>query len=190
MKSTAEKEFKVVIDENVYKIIDQMFSWDEEISQNNYYYGDAKTFTNAYDSTIRIREKNGEFHLQIKIPIKKENSLHIKKEFDREVYNVGKIIHRDELSKLTELSFDKDVYLLGKLSTRRKICLQYANVQICLDKNKYLGCEDYELEIEYTQEMPNDLMRVFNKLGVSFNNVSKGKFGRFKDRRRYQNYTS
>ena len=56
------------------------------------------------------------------------------------------------------------------------------NVEICLDKSEYLDRCDYEIEIEYTGEMPKELMDELASMGVEFKEKSVGKYTRFINR--------
>jgi uncharacterized protein YjbK len=43
-----------------------------------------------------------------------------------------------------------------------------SSVEICLDKSEYLDKCDYEIEVEYTGDFPDELTDELKKLGIEF----------------------
>lgn len=174
-----EKEIKVLLSEDEFKQILGTFEWEKPYKQVNYYYG-SDDFSNE-DITIRIREHNG-YKLQVKIPMNVEKSLHIKEEFEEPIDKVYSIIPKKRLQKLTHHQFDEDKKILGELITVRRVCRDNSNVEIALDENYYLDKKDYELEIEYKNEYPDELICRFEGFNLNFAQTVRGKNGRFIDR--------
>lgn len=186
-----EKEVKILLKESEYEKLNSIFKWDKEFVQKNFYYGDSN-FLNSEDklATIRVREKNNILMLQVKIPILKNNSLHIKKEYEKEINYIPKCISKTELEELTGVKTFSDVFQIGVLSTSRKICSQYENIEICLDKNEYLCKTDYEIEIEYKSEYPENIINIIKQLNIDTSNDIDGKNTRFIKRMKLLNNCS
>lgn len=176
-----EKEIKILLSKEDYQRVKLLFEWDKEVTQKNYYYVNSENITcYCNEPTIRIRKKEGKYKLQIKIGVGKEKScLHVKEEYEKPMFSVPDTISRTELKELTNADFKNDVLLIGNLVTCRKTCAIYDNTEISLDKNFYLGIEDYEIEIEYVNNYPNEIMEYLSKNGITSNKPSVGKFSRF-----------
>ncbi|MBD7912520.1 CYTH domain-containing protein [Clostridium cibarium] len=171
-----EQENKVLLSRFQYDIIDKKFKWNEVIEQKNYYY--VNDFTINKDITVRVREKKSRLLLQVKIPISKKESLHIKKEYEKEILELPTLITSKELEDLCGCKLG-DVKYLSELQTLRKVCNWSNNVEICLDLNKYLNITDYELEIEYVGLEPRELIEHLTNIDICFKRNIKGKFSRF-----------
>ena len=159
----------------------QLFTWQRDYPQTNHYYRNIESPEKNRGTTIRIREKEGEFFLQVKQYISDEESLHINKEFEKKVDKVMDHIDNAELEELTGKKLGP-VSCIGSLRTQRKESLTYQGISLCLDKSNYLGVEDYELEIEFTGGYPDFLVERLKKNGISFDKKSTGKKARFLER--------
>lgn len=71
---------------------------------------------------------------------------------------------------------------MGKLVTERKVCTEYQNVEICLDRNEYLDYVDYELEIEFTGVYPKEVVEKFHQYGIKTDEDICGKYSRYLQR--------
>lgn len=171
-----EKEIKAIISKDEYERIKHLFHWDKQINQVNYYYGNSIEST-SMEITIRVRKIENNIYLQVKIPIEYNKALHIKKEFEEKIDFVPNYITKEQLYNLTG-QVDYDVKLIGKLSTERYIHSQN-NIEICLDKNNYFNKEDYEIEIEYKDEYPQNCIDILKKNNIDFNIHTDGKCIRF-----------
>ena len=80
-----EKEIKILLTESEYNLLDRYFKWTMNITQTNHYFGSENDIRKKGD-TYRIREKKGKYYLQVKVPQLYEGSLHVKKEYEKEVY--------------------------------------------------------------------------------------------------------
>lgn len=173
-----EIEIKILLTMDEYELLDGIFCWNEDYYQVNHHYG-AESIIASDLNTYRVREKNGKIKIQVKIPELKEGSLHIKKEFEKEIEAVPSVIRKEELSELTGKSFDEDKEYIGKLTTHRKECLDYSDVEICLDKNEYLNKTDYEIEIEFKGDYPEAIISILEKNGIKTDLVVEGKNTRY-----------
>ena len=79
-----EKEIKILLTESEYNLLDRYFKWTMNITQTNHYFGSENDIRKKGD-TYRIREKKGKYYLQVKVPQLYEGSLHVKKEYEKEV---------------------------------------------------------------------------------------------------------
>lgn len=174
-----EKEIKVILNYDEYKKVLNEFCFQLPIIQTNYYYqseGEPK------DITIRIREKNNKYMLQIKIPRQKEKSLHIKEEYEEPIEGVQKKIGKEKIEMVCGNKFTNDAIYIGKLVTERSLCTVYNNIEMALDVNDYLGISDYELEIEYKDKYPTEIVKKLKKLGIKVDECVEGKNTRFNNR--------
>ena len=171
-----EKEIKLLLTKSQYDIIDKSFEWKRTIIQNNHYYGTLLLENSEY--TIRIREIAKKMKLQVKVPIDTNSSLHIKKEYEKEVNDIPKCLSKEQLKSITNIDL-VDVSYLGKLTTERKVCFFSNDVELCLDSNIYLEHCDYELEIEYKEDYPIDIIKKLSDLGIFIPEKSEGKYTRF-----------
>lgn len=81
------------------------------------------------------------------------------------------------IAELKALKIEK-LECKGQLFTIRNIAV-FGDTIVCLDKNMYLGKVDYEVEIEYRDEINNSIIDTFKELGVSFSKCIQGKNTRF-----------
>ncbi len=174
-----ENEFKTMLDEKQYNSIKELYDWDGEINQTNYYY-DTENFDLIKKSvTCRIRKIKGEYYLQMKLPNKGEYS---RTELEREIDGLPETLSGKLLSELSGMKNLPDVKLIGELSTLRLV-KKFAGMEIDLDKSRYFGKTDYELELEFTEneyaakELFNSLKE---KAGIDSNDIiCNGKIRRF-----------
>lgn len=172
-----EKELKQLINMSTYDILINRFKWDKKINQTNYYYMDSKKILLKDKITVRIRKIGTELKLQIKVPINITKGFHIKQEFEKQVYEVPKVINDTFISNCIHNEIS-EVYLLGKLKTERFIVNSGKNL-ICLDKSFFWGKIDYEIEIEIEEKLSEPLKEILGSLNINFNNKTEGKKSRF-----------
>ncbi len=175
-----ENELKFIITEEQYNIAKERIKWDEVIEQVNYYYNDSEN----ENITIRVREKKGKNYLQVKIPISEDKGIHIKKEFSKEILGVPSTIAGSELSELAGEKIN-DASYIGNLKTTR-YNKKIKQAELCLDKNEYLGCVDYEVEIEYmNEESKEECLSQLRQCNLLLENTKvTGKYTRFKQMRK------
>ena len=173
-----ETEYKCIIDEQTYDKIREHFDWDWEVHQINNYYFDAKGELSKRHIMVRIREKNGAFAVQVKAHKNPGEALQICEENEFPIDCVPEVIPAADALKYTGVETG-DLKLAGDLDTLRSSLMWRDNVEICLDKSAYLDRVDYEIEIEYTGDLPVELMRELEGLGVVFKKSAVGKYTRF-----------
>ena len=49
-----------------------------------------------------------------------------------------------------------DVAMKGDLIIERRVYNWDSNTEICLDHSQYLGHDNYEIEVEYVKELPDE----------------------------------
>ncbi|NLL72271.1 MAG: CYTH domain-containing protein [Clostridiales bacterium] len=173
-----EKELKVLLNKEEYNSLLKQFDWDEVRSQTNYYYTDDKDLIKNKGITVRIRECNNIIALQVKVPLHEEGAFHMKKEFETYIKDVPKVIEGSIISNLCSIDLP-NVTLAGSLVTKRHICKLVDGIEICLDKSKYFDIEDYELEIEYEENIDPLIFDILNKNKIKYHNNVEGKSRRF-----------
>jgi uncharacterized protein YjbK len=178
VRELIEKELKAIIDEGTYLRLFENFKWDEQITQINHYYSDELSIIGDKGISLRIRSINDEYMLQVKFPIAAKGALSAKNEYEEITKEVPSVISSESLRYI--LDFDVgDAYLIGELKTERSILDCGNGVLLCLDKNFYLGCVDYEIEIEFSSKIEESLLASLAREGVDFESCAVGKYSRF-----------
>ncbi|MDR1364768.1 MAG: CYTH domain-containing protein [Oscillospiraceae bacterium] len=177
-----EKELKKLISKEKYEELIDFFEISETIDQTNFYYKDNENVLKNNKINVRIREIEGNCMLQVKFPVKDEKGLSISREYEEKIVNTPQSLEGEKLSKILNLKI-KDAYLIGKLRTIRSNCQWDKETLICFDKSLYLDTCDYEIEIEFSGDKPNqDLLDVLSSRKISFEHKTKGKRSRFLSR--------
>lgn len=177
-----EKEYKFLISRDLFSKINADINWQQEYEQVNYYFLDDQELLVNNNITVRVRTLNARYKLQVKVPVLKEGFLSEKNEYEYILKKLPERIPGADISKIC--GFDlSDLSCIGTLATLRKTCHLYKGAKLCLDYNRYLDTEDYEVEIEVTGECDlNNFIKKY-ELDRQFNN-SAGKFSRFMNRYR------
>ena len=180
-----ETELKVALTKEQYEQIQRELTFKEGYEQINFYYAPQGLEDVKGRPTIRIRSKKGRMQLEAKVPAgANEGSVKMHEEYAKDISCIPGTITADEVSALTNGQFAEDVCLLGYLKTYRQINTEYAGTEVALDMNEYLGVTDYELEIEYEDELPKELLNRLDFLDVEFDKSVTGKYRRFITRRK------
>ena len=165
-----------MIDEETYCRIKEKYNWDRVFEQTNHYYFDVSGKLSGQNVTVRVREKDGTKKLQIKKHRKNADALQICEESEFEIDSVPEVIENGE--RFVGEKIGKLVNI-GALTTLRSSCMWNETIEICLDKSDYAGITDYEVEVEYTKEVPNELMEELKECGALFRGKTAGKYSRF-----------
>lgn len=137
-----EYEMKFMLSPEEYKILYGAFN-ALAYTQTNFYYDTQDFSYNRKGITCRIREKGNRYTATIKehrlntLNCSEEKTIEVKNEYD------------------TSLFEGMNLSLQGVMQTHRKDILLSNGIRIAIDKNIYLGTEDYELEIEYDPLVEN-----------------------------------
>lgn len=175
-----ETELKCMLDEETYLKLEKQFSWDWVKGQENHYYTDTQGLLRKNGITFRVRSKDGINKLQIKMHKKNDSPLQVCDEFEYPIDTIPDKFDTDTVKKLTGIS--TEVSRLGSLKTLRHSLFYCDGVEICLDKNEFLDTTDYEIEVEYTRDIPEKLLDALKENGVNFTVPCKGKCSRFMNR--------
>lgn len=175
-----ETELKCMLDERTYKELETGFTWDWVKAQVNSYYSDPAGELKKNGITLRVRTKDGVNVIQVKAHKNTGSPLQIAEETEYPTDTIPDGFTPDEVRSMT--GCDVGAALLGSLTTLRHSLMYSEGVEICLDKNDYLDKTDYELEIEYTKEIPDELLVKLRSAGVEFKTAAVGKCSRFMTR--------
>lgn len=178
-----EQEYKLLIDENTYNRLKKAFDWQKSFTQVNYYYMDVNNELLQHDITMRIREKNGIYRLQVKVPYQNDNiNFSRKLEFEKEISGAISRLSSSYYQQMLPNDIQIDyVNKIGHLTTQRMI-YNIQGCEIALDKNEYLGVTDYELEIEFEQSLPVIVQKKLADENVRFTVRPNGKNRRYFNR--------
>ncbi len=175
-----ETEFKAMLTQEQYNDLDRMFKWDWVKEQTNSYYADPSMLLKKHGITLRIRTINGISKIQVKAHKNENSPLQICEETEFDTETIPNKFAADEVEHMTGISAPAS--LLGSLTTLRHSLMYSDGVEICLDKSDYLGKTDYEIEVEYTSEIPDSLKEKLADAGIEFKDAAVGKMTRFMQR--------
>lgn len=141
-----ENEFKIMLTEAQYEKL--LSSRDfSTVTQVNYYYDTGDFQMSSRHVTVRVRELDGKFYLQMKLPTERALS---RVELEKKLEALPETLSGNLLSSLADGEFP-DVKKLGSLKTTRSVW-KFDGGEVDLDKSEYFGKVDYEVEIEFTNE--------------------------------------
>ena len=166
-----------MLDKAAYDRLETAFTWDEVFEQVNSYYTDPTGQLKRNGITLRVRTRNGKDVIQVKAHKNTDSPLQIAEEAEFKTDGIPQSFSAEEVKRMTGI--DAPASLLGSLTTLRHSLMYCDGVEICLDKNDYLDETDYEIEIEYTEEIPAELMDKLKSAGVEFTAPAVGKCSRF-----------
>ncbi len=166
-----------MLDETAYLELEKMFDWDWVKEQVNSYYTDPRGELKRNGITLRVRAKDNVNKIQVKVHKNAGSPLQICEEAEYDTTGIPESFTQEQVKKMTGLEVPAS--LLGSLTTLRHSLMYTDGVEICLDKNDYLDKTDYEIEVEYTKEIPAELTDRLASAGVRFEAASVGKCTRF-----------
>lgn len=142
-----EFEKKLLLTEEEYLCL-KATAKEQHVLQINHYFDTPDLAMHLHNVTYRIREKDGRFIATIKEHRKGgysvESSSEVKNQWDTSYFSCRFLTY------------------VGTLTTERTVLFKDENCEIVLDKNRYLGATDYELEIEYfsnKEDRVNDILK-------------------------------
>ncbi len=173
-----ETELKCIITKEIYEKIKSAFEWNSSAEQVNHYYTDKNGVLRDNRVMVRVRVRNGVSKLQVKLQKNAGSPLQICEETEYAIDGAPLEIPSETALKAT--GFDVGTLTrMGFAKTLRHSLMWDSSTEICLDMTEYFGITDYEIEVEYTGEMKQELLDKLADLGVSFEKNSVGKFTRF-----------
>lgn len=173
-----ENEFKVMLTAEQYENLRKLYDFATLTQVNHYFDTDALEMSERH-ITVRVRELDGRFFLQMKLPTSVNFS---RVELSKELETLPETLSGAELSALSGVECP-DVKRLGALKTTRSVW-KFDGGEVDLDRSEYFGKTDFELEIEFTDEQAarTVLNEISSKLGITGNSsVCAGKVRRFLD---------
>lgn len=194
-----ETELKLIMSENDYKSIHIHLNKTRDMysfTQRNYYFDTLSSNLLKNGTTLRVRVKDDGLVLTLKAPINsidstvmvsKESSVQVTFEqfrewciFTRDLNSLKEFVN--QITNMHNL-LDEDLVLLGSMLTNRTE-INYNNFIISLDHNMYNEQIDYELEVEFKNEKPDEkvikeAVELISSLGIDTTKVAVSKFKRF-----------
>lgn len=185
-----EKEIKYILTKEDFKKIILYLDFNKNIKQKiiqyNFYFDSINFNLKKEKESLRIRifsNKKAELTLKKKVKTKKifieakirdEKTIPIKFEEGKEILKKGNI--NSYLNFFLNINYSFEIKLLGGLKTYRNTYNLFEG-DLCLDKNIYFNCCDYELEWEGENftEARDKINLLFCKLDIKplKNNLSK-----------------
>lgn len=157
-----EFEKKWLLTQAEYEVLKSRFAGNSSTTvQTNYYFDTDDCSMNRQGITCRIRGKNGRYRVTIK----------------NHRVNCNDCSHEATIAETTQ--FDVSVFyalglqLQGELTTERTLLYEDAFCKMELDKNRFLGCTDYELEIEYTEGHVESVLAVLEQVAYALRSVNE-----------------
>lgn len=172
-----EKELKILLSKSQFDSLCRRFKCGDIFTHINFYYSDNQDVLQKQGITVRVREKLGNTNLEVKIPSGKQGLVHVKEEYQKELEAIPFEIKGDKLTEMTRCKLP-DVTMKGYLITERRVYNWDSNTEICLDHSQYLGYEDYEIEVEYVKELPDEILQILKEERIEMITTS-GKCKRF-----------
>ncbi|MBO1220339.1 CYTH domain-containing protein [Staphylococcus nepalensis] len=152
MSTNNEIEFKQLLSKANYQdIYDKYFLDEKAFSQTNYYIDTLNFDLKSHQSALRIRVKNNAYEMTLKVPaeiglLEYNFETNIEPKLNKQIESQD--LPEDILDQLLNMGIDIDsLIILGDLTTER-IEKEIDGNLLVLDKNRYLGFEDFELEYE------------------------------------------
>lgn len=173
-----EKEIKIMLGEDEFERLKAVIRPEKVITQVNHYYFSEECGRKRI--SVRVREVEGKCLLQVKLPVSNDGALAVREEIERELSDVPEEIGREQLKEICGV--DARAVRIGSLSTERYLSYSFKDVELCLDRNEYLGMTDYELEAEYTGEYPEEVIGLLKSEGIDTERPARGKYSRFLER--------
>lgn len=171
-----ENEFKIMLTKEQYEKLLSEYDFST-VTQTNHYYDTDRLEMSERHITVRVRELDGKFFLQMKLPTGRELS---RVELSRELDGLPERLSGELLKTLANEDFPA-LKRLGSLTTTRSI-RKFDGGEIDLDRSEYFGKVDHEVEIEFTDEQAASevLNEITKTLGIKpDSNVCTGKIRRF-----------
>ena len=176
MKKQPEIEFKSLLTKDEYLRLMEKFKGNRTNVQTNHYFDTARFSLKAIDASLRVRERE-DFEMTLKV--KKgysliENTIPVTKEEFEEIKKTGVVTNPEMASVLSPLIGSQKVENFLSLQTYR-MYLPYGNGILFIDKSKYLGFVDYELEYEAKSyhQGKQEFIELINALQIQYKNSDK-----------------
>ncbi len=178
-----EKEYKELVTKQQFEGLLREFKPTETVVQTNHYYEDGEGVLGDKKITVRVREIDDSFNLQVKMSLSEEEGHHVAREHEEELKRLPESVDGEKISKIIGYRVGECRRVGSLCTTRHKVYLD-AKTELCLDNSRYLDTEDYEIEVEYTEDITAELRQRLKTHGVTFKKECKGKRSRFVERKK------
>ena len=137
-----ENELKLMLSDKEYDMLMQSLLpiMTKRLQQTNYYYDTKNELMRKDNVTVRIRQKGAKLNGTIK------------RHLDTSGYSTEEHFSVDRLPVAIVLD-GVSVWLRGALVTNRAVFRICEGIMLMLDFNSYLDIMDYELEVEFTDDL-------------------------------------
>ena len=176
MKKQPEIEFKSLLTKEEYLKLMEKFKGNRTNVQTNHYFDTPRFSLKAIDASLRVRERE-DFEMTLKV--KKgysliENTVPVTKEEFEEIKKTGIVTNPEMANMLSSIIGNQKVENFLSLQTYR-MYLPYGNGILFIDKSKYLGFVDYELEYEAKSyhQGKQEFIELINTLQIQYKKSDK-----------------
>jgi uncharacterized protein YjbK len=176
MNTNLEIEYKTLITQQEFNQLLAYFNQYKLINQTNYYYQSTNSLRKKI--AARIRQIDSSFELTFKI---KQDKGKLEVNFNVPSNSIDHFNRPDVQTFLKSHGYNRQWVFIGELHTTRHLIVEEFG-ELCIDHNRYLGIEDYELEYEVKHD-DEDLayarfIQILNQFSIK-NIKAKAKFHRF-----------
>ena len=185
MSTNLEIEFKADLSKEDYDSLISNFDKSKIYRQINYYIDDDNLSISGKKCGLRIREKDGDFELTLKVP-EIVGKTEINQQISNKIYeNFAK--HNDfpvgEVKEYLEQKLGimtTTIHILGELITDR-LDIKYKTALISIDKSTYNSKTDYEIECEDSslESAKANLLDFLKKYHINYKESHGTKLRRF-----------
>ena len=185
MPKNLEIESKSMLKKEDYKLLISAYKKNKKYKQINYYISSKEMIEKVKNFGLRIRQIGHYYELTLKVTQKVG-----KTEINQEIAGISlsNLIYfgifpdgevKDYLTENKICDVAK-LHVIGMLQTVRKD-IDFNDSKISIDKSKYNGVTDYEIECESSskEKAENDLKNFLEKHGVAYQKSEHNKLARF-----------
>ncbi|MCR4562715.1 MAG: CYTH domain-containing protein [Bacilli bacterium] len=186
MSNAIEIEAKALINHDQYNKLIDLFPQYMSYTQTNYYVDNDEGLMRKEGLALRIREKGGTFEMTLKTPLS-EGLLEKNCTWSHNTFvsfrDHGIFPEGDIKRFLTMLDIDVTKLKIKTSLTTKRTDVPYEGGKLSIDENTYCGQIDYEVELEYNNEMDAErlLRELLEENGIPFFLNKKTKVARALD---------
>lgn len=185
MSTNLEIEFKADLSKEDYESLISNFDKSKIYRQINYYIDDDNLSIRGKKCGLRIREKDGNFELTLKVP-EIVGKTEINQQISNKIYeNFAKhnVFPSGEIKEYLEQKLSvktTTIHILGELITDR-LDIKYKTSLISIDKSTYNSKTDYEIECEDSslESAKTNLLEFLKKYHINYKESHGTKLRRF-----------
>lgn len=179
-KKVTENEYKFLVSNQIFhdtlSVVQKECKLIAAITQINYYYDDSQLSLNANRITIRVRQIGDKLLLQEKHHKTSNSFFVVSQETEKTIAALPNFIFCENENIMARIK--------GSLVTQRKSFFVDNGIRIDFDENWYLGICDYEIELEFSKAVSDDVYQWVDSLHLVKGVGVVGKSTRFFDQLR------